>query len=98
MDQRAAGYHFLKNGGMGYAKKLEKLTAEDLAAAAAARILPENAGLKSLNDNTVPGVVRDAITATRKASMTVVGTDGRRELCRHEGVAYMETFGPPLLS
>ena len=54
MDQRAAGYHVLRNGGMGHAKKLEKLTAEDMAAAAA-RILPENAGLESLNDSTVPG-------------------------------------------
>ena len=31
------------------------------------------------------------------ASATVIGTDGHRRLCRDEGVAYMETFGPPLI-
>ena len=30
--------------------------------------------------------------------MTVAGTDGHRELCRHEGVAYMESFGQTLIS
>ena len=43
-DQRGAGFHFLKNGGVAFAKKLEKLTSEDLAAAAAAaRNLPDGA-------------------------------------------------------
>eukprot|EP00438_Fugacium_kawagutii_P016068 Skav230578 [mRNA] locus=scaffold1455:7449:9152:+ [translate_table: standard] len=31
------------------------------------------------------------------ASAAVLGTDGHRRLCRHEGVAYMEMFGPPLI-
>ena len=29
--------------------------------------------------------------------MRVVGADSHRRLCRHEGVAYVETFGPPLI-
>ena len=27
----------------------------------------------------------------------VLGTDGHRRLCRHEGVAYMQLFGPPMI-
>eukprot|EP00435_Cladocopium_sp_Y103_P004119 s7617_g1.t1 len=50
-----------------------------------------------LNDKAVPRVVKDAIQAMHGASAMVVGTDGHRRHCRHEGVAYMETFGPPLV-
>ena len=31
------------------------------------------------------------------ATVDVVGTDGHRRLCRHEGVAYMAMFGCPLI-
>ncbi|CAE7026696.1 unnamed protein product [Symbiodinium sp. CCMP2592] len=41
--------------------------------------------------------VKDALQAVNAASATVLGTDGHRRLCRHEGVAYMEAFGPPLI-
>ncbi|CAJ1335646.1 unnamed protein product, partial [Effrenium voratum] len=94
-DQRAASYNFLKNGGMAFAKRLEKLTAEDLASAA--RAAPDAGGLDHfLKEAAVPQTVKDALHAMHSASATVVGTDGHRQLCRHEGVAYMETFGPPL--
>ena len=33
----------------------------------------------------------------QQASADVIGTDGHRRLCRHEGVAYMATFGCPLI-
>ena len=95
-DQRAAGFHFSEERGMGQSKKLEKLTAEDLAAAA--RNLPDAAGLEySIHDDAVPQSVRDILHATHNASATAGGTNSHRELCRHEGVAYTETFGLPLI-
>ena len=95
-DQRAASYHFLKNGGMAFAKKLEKLSAADLASAA--RVAPGAGGMEEfLKEPAVPRTVKDALYALNSASATVVGTDGHRRLCRHEGVAYMEAFGPPLI-
>ena len=95
-DQRAASYHFLKNGGMAFAKKLEKLSAADLASAA--RVAPGAGGMEEfLKETAVPQTVKDALYALNSASATVVGTDGHRRLCRHEGVAYMEAFGPPLI-
>ena len=51
-----------------------------------------------LKETAVPRTVKDALYALNSASATVVGTDGHRRLCRHEGVAYMEAFGPPLIS
>ena len=93
-DQRAASYNFLKNGGMAFAKKLEKLSAEDLASAA--RVAPEAGGTDQLfKEAAVPQTVKDALYAMNSASATVLGTDGHRRLCRHEGVAYMEALGPP---
>ena len=95
-DQRAASYHFLKNGGMAFAKKLEKLSAADLASAA--RVAPGAGGMEEfLKETAAPQTVKDALYALNSASATVVGTDGHRRLCRHEGVAYMEAFGPPLI-
>ena len=44
----------------------------------------------------VPQVVREALNAMQMAFADVVGTDGHRRLCRHEGVAYMRRFGPPV--
>ena len=44
----------------------------------------------------VPQVVREALNAMQMAFADVVGTDGHRRLCRHEGVAYMTRFGPPV--
>ncbi|CAE7029048.1 unnamed protein product [Symbiodinium natans] len=95
-DQRAAAYNFLKNGGMAFAKKLEKLSAEDLANAA--HVAPEAGGVEQFfKEAAVPQTVKDALHAMNSASATVVGTDGHRRQCRHEGVAHRESFGPPLL-
>ncbi|CAJ1413970.1 unnamed protein product [Effrenium voratum] len=95
-EQRAASYNFLRNGGMAFAKSIEKLTAEDLAMAA--RNMSRSGGIEQfVKQSTAPQSVRDALLAMHCATATVVGSDGHRRLCRHEGVAYMETFGPPLI-
>ena len=97
-DQRNASYQFLRNGGMAFAKTLSALKADDLASAA--RVVDPSSGdsMQQLLQNTsVPKTVKDALQAMQSASATVLGTDGHRRQCRHEGVAYMETFGPPLI-
>ena len=95
-DQRASAYHFLKNGGMAFANKVRMLTSETLAQAA--RSFGGKQGLQSLlQSQDVPAVIKDALNAMQMAMTHVIGTDGHRRLCRHEGVAYMETFGPPLI-
>ena len=95
-DQRASAYHFLKNGGMAFANKVRMLTSETLAQAA--RSFGGKQGLQSLlQSQDVPAVIKDALNAMQMAMAHVIGTDGHRRLCRHEGVAYMETFGPPLI-
>ena len=83
---------------MACAKTLTQLSTSDVAAAA--RLVQPAAGdsMQTLLQNTsVPKIVKDALQAVQNASATVVGTDGHRRQCRHEGVAYMETFGPPLI-
>ena len=96
-DQRAAAYSFLKNGGMTFAKVLGGLTADKLAQAA--RVTKDTGGTleQMLNNTGVPREVKDAMQAMHAASSAVLGTDGHRRYCRHEGVAYMEAFGPPLV-
>lgn len=96
-DQRAASYRFLTNGGMSFAKTLAGLTAEKLAYAA--RVSKDSgASLQQIGNNTaIPKEVKDTMLAMNGASSAVLGTDGHRQFCRHEGVAYMETFGPPLI-
>ena len=47
------------------------------------------------NRNT-PQLVRDALNMMQMATAHVLGTDGHRRLCRHEGNAYTVLFGPPL--
>ena len=55
-------------------------------------------GLQSiLSNKDVPLLVREALNAMQIASQAVIGTDGHRRLCRHEGWAYMALFGPPLI-
>ena len=44
----------------------------------------------------VPQVVREALKAMQMACSDVIGTDRHRRVCRHEGVAYMTMFGPPI--
>ena len=96
-DQHAATYNFLKNGGMVFAKTLRGLSAEKLAQAAR---VSKDAGASLQQLHTTPGIpreVKDALRAMNGASSAVLGTDGHRQFCRHEGCAYMETFGPPLI-
>ena len=50
-----------------------------------------------LANKNVPQLVREALNAMQMAFADVLGTDGHRRLCRHEGVAYMSLFGPPLI-
>ena len=95
-DQRASAYHFLKNGGMAFANRVKALTSEALAQAA--RSFGSKLGLQALlQSQDVLAVIKDALNAMQMAMAHVIGTDGHRRLCRHEGVAYMETFGPPLI-
>ena len=94
-EQKQSAFAFLKNGGMKWAAKVRGLSAEMLALAA--RVAPQ-AGIQALAQNQhVPQLVRDALNAMQAATANVVGTDGHRRLCRHEGIAYMSLFGPPLV-
>ncbi|CAK0876829.1 unnamed protein product [Prorocentrum cordatum] len=43
-----------------------------------------------------PQIIRDALNIMQMASARVLGADGHRRLCRHEGNAYTALFGPPL--
>ena len=55
-------------------------------------------GIRELMQNKdVPQTVRDALQAMQLSQADTIGTDGHRRLCRREGWAYMETFGPPLV-
>ena len=80
IDQRAVAYNFLRNGGMAFAKKLERLSAEDLASAA--RVAPEAGGTDQFfKEAAVPQTVKDVLHTMSSASVTVVGTDGRVLSC-----------------
>ena len=77
---------------------MSALKADDLASAA--RVVDPSSGDSTqqlLQNTSVPKTVKDALQAMQSASATVLGTDGHRRQCRYEGVAYMETFGPPHL-
>ena len=80
-DQRNASYNFLKNGGMAFAQNLKELRASDLALAA--RVVEPMWG--------------DSLEAMQAASANVLGTDGHRRHCRHEGWADIKMFSPPLI-
>ena len=41
--------------------------------------------------------MREALSPMQMAFSDVLGTDGQRRLCRHEGVAYMSLFGAPVI-
>ena len=87
-ERHQSGFAFLKNGGFKWAEKVRHLTAEQLAEAA--RVHVGGGGLQALASNKqVPQVVREALNAMQMAFADVLGTDGHRRLCRHEGVAYM---------
>ena len=81
---------------MKWASNVKELTPEALATAARAHA--GGGGVAALAANaSVPNVVRDALNIMQMAVADVVGTDGHRRLCRHEGVAYMALFGCPLI-
>jgi len=95
-ERHQSAFAFLKNGGLKWAEKVRHLTPEALAASA--RLAVGGGGIKSLLGNQqVPQLVREALNAMHMAFADVLGTDGHRRLCRHEGVAYMTMFGPPLI-
>ncbi|CAK0879109.1 unnamed protein product, partial [Prorocentrum cordatum] len=95
-ERRQSAFAFLKNGGMKWAEKVRHLTPDALAAAA--RVHAGGGGVAALASNAdVPNVVRDALNIMQMAVADVVGTDGHRRLCRHEGVAYMAFCGCPLI-
>ena len=78
------------------ASSVKGLTPEALATAARAHA--GGGGVAALAANaSVPNVVRDALNIMQMAVADVVGTDGHRRLCRHEGVAHVALFGCPLI-
>lgn len=94
-ERHQSAFSFLKNGGMKWAEKVRHLTPDALASSA--RLAVGGGGIKTLLGNQqVPQLVREALSAMNLAFADVLGTDGHRRLCRHEGVAYMTMFGPPL--
>ena len=97
VDRHQSAFSFLKNGGMKWAEKVRHLTPEALASSA--RLAAGGGGgIKAILANKhVPQLVREALNAMLMAFADVLGTDGHRRLCRHEGVAYMQLFGPPII-
>ena len=71
-DQRAASYHFLKNGGMAFAKKLEKLSAADLASAA--RVAPGAGGMEEFLKE--PAVAADSQGCSVRSEFSLCHSGG----------------------
>ena len=95
-ERHQSAFAFLKNGGMKWAEKVRQLTPESLAQAA--RLHVGGGGVQALVANkNVPQVVREALNAMQMAFADVIGTDGHRRLCRHEGMANMILFGSPVV-
>ena len=81
---------------MKWAEKVRHLTPDTLASSA--RLAVGSGGIKAMVANKqVPQLVREALNVMQTAFADVLGTDGHRRLCRHEGVAYMTLFGPPVI-
>ena len=96
VERHQSAFSFLKNGGLKWAEKVRHLTPEALASSS--RLAAGGGGIKAiLNNKNVPQLVREALNAMQMAFADVLGTDGHRRLCRHEGVAYMSLFGPPVI-
>ena len=95
-ERHRSAFAWLKNGGMKEAEKLQHLTSEALASSA--RLGVRGGNIQSIIANKeVPQLVREALNAMQMACADVIGTDGHRRLCRHEGVAYMAMLGPPVV-
>ena len=94
-ERQQSTYAFLKNGGIKWACKTKDYTPAVMAKAlrvSGGRSLQSIAGNKD-----TPQLVRDALEAMQIAEVHIMGTDGQRRLCRHEGHAYMGLFGAPLI-
>ena len=94
-SQQESTHAFLKNGGIAWARKVRKLTPELLAESARGARVGDDLRAIAQSNNT-PQIVRDALNIMQMATTHVLGTDGHRRLCRHEGHAYTILFGPPL--
>lgn len=95
-ERHRSAFACLKNGGMKWASKVRHLTPET--SASSARMAVGGGGIKAILANKqVLQLVREALNAMQMAFADVLGTDGHRRLCRHEGVAYMQLFGPPVI-
>ena len=94
-SQQESTHAFLKNGGIAWASKVRNLTPELLAESARSAGAGDDLKAIAQNRNT-PQLVRDALNMMQMATAHVLGTDGHRRLCRHEGNAYTILFGPPL--
>ena len=96
VERHQSAFSFLKNGGMKWADKVRHLTPETLASSA--RLSTGCGGIKAILANKhVPQLVREALGAMEMSCADVLGTDGHRRLCRHEGNAYMQLFGAPVI-
>ena len=85
LERQQATYGFLKNGAMKWASKVKDLTPNIMAEAVR---VSGGGSLQALASNkSVPQLVRDALNAMQLATAQVIGTDGHRRLCRHEGHA-----------
>ena len=49
------------------------------------------------SDKSVPNEVKKGLSAFSQSTAGLVGSNGHRRLCQHEGVAYTLAFGPPLV-
>ena len=67
---------------------IKDLSAETLASAA--RLTGGRGGLQDIMQNKkVPPIVGDVLNVMQVVTFDVIGTDGHRRFCRHEGWAYM---------
>jgi hypothetical protein len=95
-SQQESAHAFLKNGGIAWAHKVRQLTPELLSQSA--RLAGAGDDIKAIAQNSrTPQLVRDALNMMQMATAHVLGTDGHRRLCRHEGQAFTTLFGPPLM-
>ena len=94
-ERQQATYAFLKNGGIKFARRVKDLTPD--AMAEAVRVSGGGSLQAVASSANVPQLVRDALNCMQQSTAQVIGTDGHRRLCRHEGHAYMTMFGPPVI-
>ena len=81
--------------GLARARREKHPRAEFLAQSARVGSMGDDIKAIAQNRHT-PQLVREALNMMQMATSHVIGTDGHRRLCRHEGNAYTILFGPPL--